>query len=158
MFPNITTQVVGWAIILGILLGIFIDIYRTPYVLVVYAETKVEEPKEVRIEVIYNWTEERIVEEIQNTFPEAPQLAVRIAKCESGLVIDIQSNHVLDYGREQSFGLMQIHAKVWDNKAKQLGYYNYKTDPIDNLKMARYIYEKSGNNFNAWTCYTKKMV
>ncbi len=158
MFPNITISVVGWAVVLGILLGIFIDLHRTPYTQIVYAETVVAEPKEVRIEVIYDWTEERIIKEIQNTFPEAPELAVSIARCESGLDIRVQSNHVLEYGRELSFGLMQIHAKVWDETAKELGYEDYKTDPKDNLKMARFIYEHYGNNFNAWTCYTKGMV
>jgi hypothetical protein len=76
MLPNITVNVVGWAIVLGILLGIFIDISRTPHVIVVYADTVIEEPKEVRVEVIYNWTEERIIKEIKDTFPEQ---GVRVA-------------------------------------------------------------------------------
>ena len=116
----------------------------------------VEEPREVRVEVIYNWDKARIEQEIRKVFHEDPDTAVKIAKCESGLVIDIQSNHILDYGREQSFGLMQIHAPAWHHKAVALGYEDYKTDPIDNLAMARYIYDRSG--WQPWTCYTKRMI
>ena len=151
-------QVIGGAIVAGILFGIILDINNTPYVEIVEASEQVVEKKEVRIKVLIDWTPERIKQEIRDTFPEAPELAVAIAKCESGLVADIQSRHVLSYGREQSFGLMQIQAKVWHNDAISLGYHNYKTDVIDNLKMARYIYEQAGNRFTPWTCYTKKMI
>lgn len=97
------------------------------------------------------WTKERIIEEIEKTFPEAPATAVAIAKCESGLVPDIQSRHILSYGQERSFGLMQIHAPDWHEKALELGYDKYQTDVRDNLAMARYIYEQAGD-FSPWTC------
>jgi hypothetical protein len=113
---------------------------------------------EVQLEVVYNWDKEKIIEEIKKAFPEDPQTAVKIAKCESGLIVDIQSNHVLSYGREESFGLFQIHAKAWDEKAKQLGYEDYKTSPRDNIDMARYIYEQSGKKWSAWSCFTKGMI
>ncbi len=111
-----------------------------------------EKPKEILIEVVINWTPERIEQEIRSVFPEAPNTAVAIFKCESGLDPDIQSHHILSYGREQSFGVAQIHAPDWHDTAIRLGYVNYKTDPSDNLKMARYIYDGRGN-FNDWTCY-----
>lgn len=106
------------------------------------------------IRVDIDWTEERIIEEIRATFPEEPDVAVAIAKCESHLVSDIQSHWVTNGQQEQSFGIFQIHSPSWDARAKQLGYANYRTDPADNIKMARYIYDARGN-FNDWTCYTK---
>lgn len=139
--------------------GIAIDVLWQPHVELVYAEETeevIEEPKEVRLEVVYDWTKDRIIQEIETVFWEDPKTAVAIARCESGLVIDIQSRYIQDYGREESFGLMQIHARVWDKTAKRLGYDNYRTDPIENLAMARYIYDRSG--WQPWTCYTKKMI
>ncbi len=117
----------------------------------VEAITMVVPPKkEARIEVVY--TKEGIERKIRETFHEAPNTAVAIAKCESGLDEDIQSYHVLSYGREQSFGIFQIHAKDHDKTAKRLGYENYRTDVEDNIKMARYLYDRRGN-FKDWTCY-----
>lgn len=77
-------------------------------------------------------------------------MAVRIAKCESGLKVDIQ-------GPTSDYGVMQIHEPSWDWKAKQLGYDNYKTDVQDNLAMARYIYDNAGQTWTDWVCYTKNM-
>jgi hypothetical protein len=113
---------------------------------------------EVQLEVVYNWDKEKIIEEIKKAFPEDPQTAVKIAKCESGLIVDIQSKHILSYGQEKSWGIFQLHEPVWDRKAKQLGYGDYKTSPRDNIDMARYIYEQSGKKWTAWSCYTKKMI
>ena len=93
-----------------------------------------------------------------NTFPEAPNTALAIVACESGFEINIQSQHTLSYGREQSFGLFQIHAKVHHETAVRLGLYNYKTDPEQNAKMARHIYESAGNSFQPWTCYSKNLI
>lgn len=109
------------------------------------------------IEVKVDWTRERIEEEIRNTFPEAPNTAVAIAKCESGLKADIQSHHVLNGEREQSFGVFQVHSPSWHRLAMKLGYEDYRTDPGDNIKMARYIYDNAGKSFRDWTCYTKGM-
>lgn len=124
----------------------------------VHAETVVEEPKEVLIEVVYNWDREKIIEEIKKAFPEDPETAVRIVRCESNFIVDIQSQHQLGYGQEQSFGLFQIHAKAWDKKAKELGFEDYKTSPRDNIDMARWIYVQSGKKWTPWSCWTKKMI
>lgn len=156
MFPNLDRKVIGFAVVSGMLAPILYDWSSTnAYVEVVHAQEVVEEPREVLVEVVIDWSRERIVQEIHNTFPENPDLAVRIAQCESGLKM-IQSNHVLSYGREQSWGIFQIHAKDWENKAIQLGYPDYKTDIQQNIQMARYIYDNSG--WRAWSCFTKKMI
>jgi len=147
------------AVLGGILTGLFIDWSLTnAYTATVYANDDVEEPQEVKIRVVIDWSRERIIEEIRNTFPEDPDTAVRIAKCESGLVADIQSQHILSYGQERSFGVMQVHEPVWKHHADRLGLPNWRTDPGENLKLARFIYESAGKRWTPWSCYTKKMI
>lgn len=140
---------------LGIVLGIVIDAYFTPVVEVAQAE-EVITPEVVMIEV--ETTEEYIIKRIKQTFPEDSETAIKIARCESGLRVEIQSQHQLSYGQERSFGLFQIHAPDHEATAQRLGYEDYKTDLEDNLAMARYIYEQSGKKWTAWSCYTKKMI
>lgn len=108
------------------------------------------------IEVVY--TKEDIIRKIKEAFPESPETAVVIAKCESSLVIDIQSHHVRNGIREESFGIFQIHKQSWHKTAISLGYENYQTEVDDNIAMARYIYERAGKSWNDWSCYTKKMI
>ena len=152
--------IVSLGIGIGIIFGILADVYFTPIVEVAQAEVVAPQKEEVivQLEIVYNWDRERIIEEIEKAFPEDPKTAVAIAKCESGLIVDIQSRHQLSYGREQSFGLFQIHAKAWDKKAKELGYEDYKTSPRDNIDMARWIYVQSGKKWTPWSCWTKKMI
>lgn len=119
----------------------------------VFASEEPTEPREVRLEVVYDWTEERIIKEIRETFPETPNTAVAVAKCESGLKVEIQSGHVLSYGQEQSFGLFQIHKPDWHQTAINLGFEDYATNPKHNIALARHIYQVRG--WGAWTCYTK---
>jgi hypothetical protein len=66
----------------------------------------------------------------------------------------VQSNHIQPYGREESYGVFQIHARAWDTKAKELGL-DYINSVRDNIKMARYVYDISG--WTAWTC-TKQLA
>lgn len=133
---------------------------RQPVIYEAHAEpmTAIMEPQVVLIEVEIDWTRERIIREIEETFPEDPDTALAIAKCESGLVADIQSRHILHYGQERSFGIFQIHSPDWHHKAMQLGYEEYRTDPGDNIAMARYIYEQAGKRWTPWSCYTKRMI
>jgi len=153
---------VALGVLLGILTGISLDIATGDKQVIAEAKAEelvvVVEPQEVMIEIRYDWDKERIIEEIEKAFPEDPKTAVKVAKCESGLIVDIQSNHILDYGREKSWGLFQIHEPAWDKKAKQLGYEDYKTSPRDNIDMARWIYEQSGKKWTAWSCWSKKMI
>jgi hypothetical protein len=93
-----------------------------------------------------------------DTFPERPRTALAIVACESGFEIDVRSKHILSYGREESYGLFQIHARVHHETAMRLGLTEYKTDPEQNAKMARYIYESAGHSFQPWTCYSKNLI
>jgi len=66
----------------------------------------------VRIEVKIDWTRERIDREIEEQaakYGKNAEHLKKIVQCESGYDVDIQSGHMLSYGREQSFGLAQIH-------------------------------------------------
>lgn len=151
---------VGYAIVVGIIGGIFYDAAAQASIIVIdvaeaSATTTVEKPKEkvVLLEVHIDWTEDRIKQEIRKVFHETPNTAVAIAECESHFRPAVQSGHILSYGREESYGIFQIHAKVWHTTALRLGYDKYQTEVIDNLKMARYIYDAAGQSWTDWTCY-----
>ena len=118
-----------------------------------------EEPREVRLEVIIDWTPERIEKEIRDTFYFDPHTAIAIVKAEGGLNKEIQSHIVTNGIQEPSFCAFQIHEPSWMKKAKKLGYGDYKTNPASCIKMARYIYDnatdRNGNRlyWNSWSAY-----
>ena len=138
------------AIMIGIATGIVGDVLTQPLIVMKAEAYNVEEvkPQEARLEVIINWTPERIEQEIRTTFPESPNTAVAIAKCESGMKPKQVGLSSPDYG------LMQINGPSWDRKAALLGYTKYRTDVKDNLKMARHIYDAAGGKWTDWVCYT----
>lgn len=142
---------------IGIVVGLVIDAYFTPIVETAHAEP-VEETQYEIVLLEVETTEEYIIKRIKQTFPEDSETAVKVARCESGLRVEIQSQHQLSYGQERSFGLFQIHAPDHEATAKRLGYGDYKTDLDQNLLMARYIYESAGKRWTPWSCYTKKMI
>lgn len=158
---------VGWGVTLGVITGVGIFVSQPHLVDYVQAESTIEveqvepEPQVVRIKVVYNWTPERIEQEIREVFHEKPNTAVAIFKCESGgvLVPEVQSNHILSYGREQSFGPLQIHAPDHERTAKRLGFEDYRTNPKSNILLGRYIYDQrikhGGYPFQDWTCYNQ---
>lgn len=150
-------RLIAIGVALGIVLGIVIKVFFTPVVETAHAEI-IEEvvPVEVMIEI--ETTEEYIIKRIRETFPEEPNTAVAVAKCESGLRVEIQSHHMLNGSREQSFGLFQVFAPVWHDDAIRLGHTEYRTNVEDNLLMARYIYEQAGNSWQPWSCWSKKMI
>jgi len=106
------------------------------------------------LEVVINWTPERIEKEIRTVFKEAPNTAVAVAKSESGgtLKKEVRSQNIISYGQEKSYCTFQIHAPVWDSVAKELGYGDYRTNPESCVKMAYYIYKDAGG-FTPWTEY-----
>jgi len=90
-----------------------------------------------------------VEEQIRRMFPEDPNTAVAIAKCESGLNPDVIGDGHTAY---VSVGLMQIRTLP-----TRMDYYNLTVnklkDPVVNLLMARIIYDRSG--WQPWSCYTK---
>lgn len=127
---------------------------------VVYEKEPVEvvqEPVEVIVEVEIEWTPERIEREIRATFPESPDLAVAIAKAESGLRAkaynpEAHKNRHGDVICNGSIGIMQIGC-VHNRKDKEALY-----DIKFNLEIARKIYDDSkartGNGWLPWGAYT----
>lgn len=111
------------------------------------AEAKeLEEPQEIKLKVEIDWTTERIEQLIRDTFPETPNTAVAVAKCESGLKPDA-------IGPTLDYGVFQVNSPTWHDIAIELGYTEYQTDPAQNIAMARYIYEQS-NSWQPWVCFT----
>lgn len=93
----------------------------------------IEEPKVI---LIATTTELTIEQKIRATFPEDPETALKIAKCESNLnpkAISPTNDH----------GLMQINLTVHDVEGD---IYNVDT----NLKFARKLYDERG--WKPWTC------
>lgn len=113
---------------------------------VVYAREP-DAPKEVLIEAEINWTEDRIIQEIKSTFPEQPDLMVKVARCESGLRPDAK-------GPTNDHGLYQIHVPT--HKANLDGVDLY--DPKENIAFARKLYDANG--LQPWKaskhCWDKK--
>lgn len=129
----------------GYLHGAFIEDYPPS----VMAQEPVEEPREVQIEVKINWTTERIRKEIEKRAVEYGVSAAemdRVIRCESGYDIDIQSHWIQPYGREQSWGLAQIHLPAHPNVTKEQA-----IDPEFAIRfMAKHFAQ---GNHKMWACY-----
>ncbi len=95
-----------------------------------------EPPREVQIEVIKHWNEEKIVDAIKKKFPEHPELFVKIANCESTLKPDAYNQDTNDGG------IFQLSEQYHGKEMKRLGIDRFNVD--DNLKYARILYEKNG--------------
>lgn len=118
----------------------------------------VEEPKEVQIEVLIDWTPERIEEEVRKTFPEAPERALTVFMCESGKDTDRDGKKELQpeaVSPTHDYGIAQINRATWHTTALEIGLTEYQTDVQQNLQMARYVYEDAGNSFSPWVCDRK---
>lgn len=84
-----------------------------------------------------------IEEKIRQAFPEDAEMAIKVAKCESSLQPDrIGDTHLA----KPSIGLFQIN-QIW---------HDFDTETLlnvdENIKIAKQIYERSGKNWNRWTC------
>ena len=98
------------------------------------------------------FAEKEVIREIT---PESPVLS-RIAHCESGnkhykdgqVIFNANKNGTVDIGR------FQINS-VWNKKATELGL--NLTDPVDNEKMAQYIYQNFGTEpwYSSKACWNK---
>lgn len=138
----------------GILFGIIFEIVNTESNMVVHvAEARVEEkiiPREVMIEVRIDWTEERIIEEINKVFPDAP-IMIKVAKCESSLKPSAYNPTNSSHDK----GIFQISEKYHGERIKELGLDMYGV--IDNLHFARLLYNEQGLKPWIWSkpCWNK---
>lgn len=120
--PLVRREVIGFGLIVGIVLGIVLDVRIKHSIIIYTAQAQEDNPKEVLIEVEYNWTKDRIKEEAKK---KADQYGVPFVEmwntilCESGASTTIQSLHHYTFTdakkgiykgeREKSLGLAQIH-------------------------------------------------
>lgn len=139
-------------ILTAILGGILVDIqiaeaYKN---VEVEAVTTITEPKEVRLEVVYNWTPERIEKEVMKVFPDAP-IMLKVMKCEGGHDIDAY-NPTNGSGDK---GLFQISTLHHGKRVKALGL--DMNNPIDNIAYARMLYDEQGLTPWKWSkhCWNK---
>jgi len=127
-------------VMLGVIGGNIIansEEYNQENPLVYVAQAEEETPREIIIEIIPE--EKSIEQKIRDTFPEDPDRAVKIAKCESGLnpkAVSPTNDH----------GLMQINKTV--HKVEGDIY-----DVDTNLQFARKLYDERG--WKPWVCNTK---
>lgn len=95
-----------------------------------YNSNKEWEPRIVQIGVKIDWTEERIIQEIHNVFPDAP-IMERVAWCESRLKADA-------IGPTEDYGIFQLHDPSHDLSDVDV------FDPAENIAFARKLYDESG--------------
>jgi len=96
-----------------------------------------EEPKEVRVEVVYEWDEERVKKEIAKVFPDNP-IMQRVAWCESRYDLDAYN----PTNNSHDIGLMQISQRYHSERAERLGYDLH--NPYDNIRFAKVLYNENG--------------
>ena len=129
--------------------GLIIDLSKQTEVVEAYNVDVIEEqtePQGVRIEVVYS--KEGIEKLIRETFPEAPNTAVAIAKCESSL--EPTAHNTSNRDGTSDGGIFQLNS-VHDTALEARGLNKWNTE--DNIKFARMLYESSG--FIPWVCYNK---
>lgn len=144
-------QLVGWGVTLGVIVGVTAYVAQPHIVEYVYAsEEKTEvatsteevvevkpEPKTVLIEVVYNWTPERIAQEIDKVFPDAP-IMHKVMQCESGGNNDAYN----PTNGSHDNGLFQISDLYHGPRVRALGL--DVGNPADNIRFARILYDESG--------------
>ncbi len=108
---------------------------------------------------------------IRQTFPENPELAVKMATCESGLVETKVGDGHLAFWHEgellgRSIGIFQVRTggseggRTW-NRAAANGktvaeFEKWMQDAQENVKYARTIYDRSGQSWTPWMNCARK--
>lgn len=88
--------------------------------------------------------ENSIEEIISRMFPEDPKTALAIAKAESGMRADAKN---INRNGSNDVGIFQINSIHGHSIEERL-------DPIENIRMAREIYERRG--WEAWSAYNNQ--
>jgi hypothetical protein len=113
---------------------------------------KIQEPQEITkeqkhqaivlLEVKVDWTQERIIDEIQEVFPNEP-LMVKVALCEGVKNGKLDPEVVNPTNGSNDTGIFQISKKYHAEAFKALGY-DDMTDPAQNIAYAHHLYETQG--------------
>lgn len=156
---NLSINMIAFAVAVGIIAGILIDVKRAEGVQDVHfievAEAATSTPQEVRIEVVTDWTRERVREQIQIAaakYGTSFEKMDATVNCESGYRPDIQSHWTLSYGREESWGVAQWHLPSRNRDASgNLITKEMALDPVQALDAMAYHF--SIGNARLWTCY-----
>lgn len=100
-----------------------------------------------KVKVVTKYLEAQSIEDkIRATFPENPDLAVKIAQCESGM--NPKAFNGNNSNGSTDSGIMQINSVHGVSKQMLM-------DVDINLAVARVIYERAGNSFSPWVCSRK---
>ena len=145
-------------VLMSLLVGACIYLFYYPHIRDVFAsgeenvsvseeEPALPEPvetpaKEVQIKVEVNWTQERIVEEIHNVFPDAP-IMVEVAKCEGVRHGKLDPTAYNPTNGSGDTGIFQI-SEYWNGDwYRSLGFTDME-DIKQNLAFARVMYDTYG--------------
>jgi len=103
---------------------------------------KLELAKEVRVKVVIEWTEERIVEEIHKVFPDAPYME-DVARCEGsrGGLLDPTAFNPTNGSNDK--GIFQISEYWQGDHYRSHGFTDMK-DPAQNIAFARILFDIGG--------------
>lgn len=136
-------QLVGWGVTLGVVGGVLIFLSQdVEYVQAANADhvpvmEKETEPRIALIEVRINWTAERIAQEIDKVFPDAP-IMHKVMACESNGNIEAYN----PTNGSHDNGLFQISDLYHGKRVRSLGL--DVGNPADNIAYARMLYDESG--------------
>ena len=127
--------------------GLVFDIVNKESVLIPVVEAEEIEPvaEVVLIRVAYNWTKERIEQEVMAVFPDAPVM-LKVVACESDYKIDAYN----PTNNSHDQGLLQISDRYHKKEWTRLGFTDMK-DPIQNLAYGRILYDKNGLTDWRWS-------
>lgn len=151
---------VGYSVTLGVIVGFIAYVNQSQIIEYVRASseieavqattTAVEVEREVRIKVVYNWTHDRIKQEIEAVFPDAP-IMYHVMMCESGGKIDAYN----PTNNSHDNGLFQISDLHHGERVRALGL--DVGNPKDNITFARILYDESGLQPWIWSkpCWSK---
>lgn len=144
-------QIVGWGVVLGVIGGISVfalnlhlaeNVYAAHSGLVEEMSSQKQvvepEPKEVLIEVVYNWTPERIAQEIDKVFHDDAPIMHEVMRCESGGKIDAYN----PTNNSHDNGLFQISDLYHGSEVRQRGL--DVGNPVDNIAFAKILFDRSG--------------
>lgn len=150
-----------YSVLGGMLFGIVFDIINKPHIFEAqqvaeaYVEEVIVEPVEVMIEIKYDWTQERIEQEIRTVFKEEPEKAVRVAMCEGIVNGKLNPTVVNPTNGSNDTGIFQISMKYHGAEVARQGL--DMTNVIDNINYAYQLYKKNGWNDWIWSkpCWNK---